>query len=177
MGWQSFPSEVTDTRARAEMLDEAIDIIPRMHQREQFDYEGKHYQVKLSLMDPMHYPPPAVQKPHVPIWVPGVWPRMKSMRRLLKCDGLLPMKMNPEGKFEEITPADVAAMKAYIDANRTLETPFNIVVEGKTASLSVSEKQETLARWTLAGITWWIESLWGKSEEETLAVIEQGPPG
>lgn len=177
MGWQGFPSEVTDTRARAEMLDEAIDIITRLHRSEQFDYAGKHYQVKLSLLDPVHFPPPTVQKPRVPIWVPGVWPRMKSMRRLLKCDGLLPAKMNPEGKFEEVTPADVAAMKAFLTANRTLETPFDIVVEGQTASLGAAEKQETLARWTVAGITWWVESLWGKNEAETLAVIRQGPPG
>ena len=143
MGWRSFPSEVMGTRARAEMLDEAIDIITRLHQREQFDFSGKHYQVKLSLMEPIHYPPAAVQKPRVPIWIPAVWPRMKSMRRVLKCDGLLPLKMDGEGKFSEVTPADVAEMKAFIDENRTLETPFEIAVEGKTSGVISREGRET----------------------------------
>ena len=177
MGWRSFPSEVMDTRARAEMLDEAIDILTRMHQSEQFDYAGKHYPVKLSLMDTMHYPPPTLHKPRVPIWIPGVWPRMKSMRRVLKCDGLLPQKMSAEGKFEEVTPADVAEMAAYITANRTMETPCDIVVEGKTAGLSAGEKQDKLAQWVSAGITWWVESTWGMSKEEVQGLIEQGAPG
>jgi hypothetical protein len=176
MGWQGFPDEVTGTRARAEMLDEMIDILTRLHQREQFDYDGKHYRVRLSQVDPQHYPPAPLQQPRVPIWIPGVWPRMKSMQRVLKCDGLLPAKMNAEGKFEDVTPDDVRAMKAYIDAHRTLTTPFDIVVEGKTAGLSAAEKQEKLDAWQAAGITWWVESLWGSSEEETRAIIHQGPP-
>ncbi len=57
MGWQSFPDEVTDTKARAEMLDETIDILTLLFQRKQFDYDGKHYHLKLTLMDEIHYPP------------------------------------------------------------------------------------------------------------------------
>ena len=37
MGWQSFPDEVTDAKARAEMLDETIDILTLLYQRKQFD--------------------------------------------------------------------------------------------------------------------------------------------
>jgi hypothetical protein len=176
MGWRSFPSEVMDTRARAEMLDEAIDILTRLHQREQFDYDGKHYQLKLSLMETMHYPPATLQQPRVPIWIPAVWPRMKSMRRVLKCDGLLPQKMDAEGKFCEVTPADVAEMKAFIAANRPLDTPFEIVVEGKTSTLSQAAKEDKLAQWRGAGITWWIESMWEVAEKDVESVIEQGPP-
>lgn len=33
MGWQSFPDEVTDSKARAEMLDETIDILTLLYQR------------------------------------------------------------------------------------------------------------------------------------------------
>ncbi len=98
MGWQAFPDEIIDTKERAEMLDEAIDIITRLHQSEQFDYDGKHYHIKLTQLDTVHYPPKTIQQPRVPIWIPGVWPRKKSMKRVLKCDGLLPFKMSPEGK-------------------------------------------------------------------------------
>jgi hypothetical protein len=176
MGWQSFPDEVTNTKARAEMLDESIDILTLLYQRKQFDYEGKHYHLKLTLTDEQHYPPKPVQQPRIPLWVVGVWPRKKSMQRVLKCDGLLAEKMNRDGKEEEVTPADIREMKAYVDANRTLTTPFDIVVSGKTAALDRVQCQEKLLPWLEAGVTWWVEGLWGESEEQVSERIRQGPP-
>ncbi|MFN8530453.1 MAG: LLM class flavin-dependent oxidoreductase [Anaerolineae bacterium] len=107
MGWQAFPDEITDTKARAEMLDETIDILTLLYQRELFDYDGKHYHLKLTQLDEMHYPPKPVQQPRIPLWTVGVWPRMKSMERTLKCDGVILEKMSTDGKGEPITPADV----------------------------------------------------------------------
>ncbi len=176
MGWQGFPDEVTDTHTRAEMLDEAIDILDLLYQRKPFDYDGKQYHVRLTLLDEQYYPPPPVQQPRIPLWVVGVWPRKKSMQRILKCDGLLPQKMNAAGAFEETTPEDIRAMKAYIDANRTLTTPFDIIVEGKTEGMLPDEALEKLAAWAEAGVTWWIEGLWERSEEQAFERIRQGPP-
>jgi alkanesulfonate monooxygenase SsuD/methylene tetrahydromethanopterin reductase-like flavin-dependent oxidoreductase (luciferase family) len=176
MGWQAFPDEVTDTRARTEMLDETIDILTLLFHGKQFDYDGQHYHLKLTAMDEMHYPAKPVQQPRVPLWAVGVWPRMKSMKRVLKCDGLFPNKINPEGKFEDLTPADVREIKAYVESNRGLDTPFDIVVEGKTAGLNRAEMQDKLGPWVLAGATWWIESLWGGSEEQIAQRIQAGPP-
>lgn len=174
MGWQGFPDEVTDTRARAEMLDEGIDILILLYRRKQFDYDGKHYHIKLTLVDEMHYPPSPVQQPRIPLWVVGVWPRMKSMKRVLKCDGLIPAKMDREGKFVEVLPADIHEMKAYVDANRTLTTPFDIVVEGKTAGLDRAQMRDKLHPWVEAGATWWMEILEGEDQIRTR--IQQEPP-
>ncbi|MCC6168449.1 MAG: LLM class flavin-dependent oxidoreductase [Caldilineaceae bacterium] len=176
MGWQGFPDEVTDTKARAELLDESIDILTLLYQRKPFDYTGRHYHLKLTLLDEQHYPPQPVQQPRIPLWVVGVWPRMKSMQRVLKCDGLLAEKMNPDGKAEEVTPADIRAMKAYVDANRTLTTPFDIVVGGTTAGLAHAQIQEKLLAWQEVGVTWWVEGLWSESEQEATARIRRGPP-
>jgi len=176
MGWQAFPDEVTETKARAEMLDETIDILTLLYKREQFDYNGKHYHLKLTQLDLMYYPPKPIQQPRIPLWVPGIWPRMKSMRRILKCDGLLPQKMNPQGEFEAVTPGDLRQMKAFIDANRTLATPFDYVVEGKTEGLAPSERSDKLREWAEAGATWWIEGLWEATEEQAIARLRQGPP-
>jgi hypothetical protein len=176
MGWHGFPDEVTDTRARAEMLDESIDILTLLYQRKQFDYQGKHYHLKLTLLDEQHYPPKPIQQPRIPLWVPGIWPRKKSMQRVLKCDGLLPEKISQTGQPEEVTPADIREMKAYVDANRTLTTPFDIVASGKTAGMDRAQLQNTLLPWIEAGATWWIEGLWGESEEQVAERIRQGPP-
>lgn len=176
MGWQGFPDEVTDTKTRAEMLGETIDILTLLYRHKPFDYEGQHYHLKLTLMEEKHYPPPPVQQPRIPLWCVGVWPRMKSMARVLKCDGLLPNKMNSEGKFEELQAEDIHAMKAYVDAHRHSETPFDIVVEGKTGGLSRAQASDKMHTWIDSGATWWIEGLWGEPLEATIARIKQGPP-
>ena len=177
MGWQAFPDVPTDIHTRAEMLDETIDILTELYQRKQFDYDGKHYHLKLTQLDTMHYPPKPVQQPRIPLWVVGAWPRKKSMRRILKADGLLPMKLDAEGKPEDVQPADLREMKAYIDANRAPSTtPFDYIIEGKTVGLSKQETIDKLCPWAEAGMTWWIESAWGISEDDLRAIIRQGPP-
>jgi hypothetical protein len=176
MGWQGFPDEVTDPKIRAGMLDESIDILTLLYQRKQFDYNGKHYHLKLTLVDEMHYPPKPVQQPRIPLWVVGIWPRKKSMQRVLKCEGMFVEKMNREGKAEEATPADVCEIKAYVDANRTLTTPFDIVLGGKTAGLDRPQLQDKLLPWQEAGVTWWVEGMWEETEEQVTGRIRQGPP-
>lgn len=158
------------------MLDETIDILDLLYQRKPFDYDGKHYHLKLSQLDPMYYPPKPVQQPRIPLWVPGIWPRMKSMQRILKCDGLFPQKMNPKGEFEEVTPDDLHQMIAYIGANRTLTTPFDIVAEGKTNGLDQARVKEKLQEWAEAGAAWWVEGLWEATEEQATNRLRPGPP-
>jgi hypothetical protein len=158
------------------MLDETIDILTLLYQRKQFDYDGKHYHLKLTLMDEMHYPPKPVQQPRIPLWVVGVWPRKKSMQRVLKCDGVFVEKRGLDSKPVDATPADIGAIKAYVDANRVLTTPFDIVTSGKTSGLDHSQLQDTLVPWMEAGATWWIEGLWGEPEEKVIERIRIGPP-
>ena len=175
MGWSSFPGLVMDTKGRAEILDETIDILTQMFQRKQFDYDGKHFKIQLSTMDPQHYPPASFQQPRVPIWIPGVWKKQKSMQRILKCDGFFPVCMDAEGKFVDLTPAALQDMKAYIDANRTATGPFDIVVEGRVLRLDPGEAQDKLGAWVGAGMTWWVESTWEETEEGIRELIRKGP--
>lgn len=176
MGWQAFPDEVTDAKARAEMLDETIDILTLLYQRRQFDYNGKHYHLKLTQLDEMHYPPRPVQQPRVPLWCVGIWPRKKSLQRILKCDGMIVEKMSMDDKPSDITPDDVREIKAYVDENRTISTPFDIVLNGKVADLDPSQLRDKLLPLIDAGATWWIEGLWDATEELAAERIRRGPP-
>jgi hypothetical protein len=176
MGWQSFPDEKTGKKERGEMLSETIELLTHLFGGKQFDYDGKHFHLKLTLLEEMHYPPRPVQQPRIPLWCVGVWPRMKSMRRVLMCDGLIPQRINAQGEFEEVRPADLRAMKMYVEENRTLTTPFDIVVGGKTAEMSAAEVQEKLGTWSEAGATWWTEGLWGLNLEQALERVRSGPP-
>jgi alkanesulfonate monooxygenase SsuD/methylene tetrahydromethanopterin reductase-like flavin-dependent oxidoreductase (luciferase family) len=176
MGWQGFPGEVTRPRARAEMLDETIDILNLMFQRQPFDYNGKHYQVKLTSLDEQYYPPKPIQRPRIPLWAPVIWPRAQSRQRILKCDGLFAEKWSADGKPEAVTPQDIHDMHAYVAAQRTLTTPFEIVVGSTTAALDSAQPTDSLLPWIEAGVTWWIKELWGASRETVLETIRQGPP-
>jgi len=176
MGWHAFPDEVTDTKARAAMLDETIDILTLLYQSKPFDYDGQHYHLKLTELDEMHYPPKAVQQPRIPLWVPGLWPRQKSMQRVLKCDGLLVEKLDENGRPTTATPDDVREMKAFVEANRTLTTSFDIVMNGSSKDLDTAQQKETLLAWQAAGVTWWIEGLWDGTDETVVEVIRHGPP-
>lgn len=176
MGWQAFPDEVTDPKSRAEMLDETIDILTLLYQRKQFDYDGKHYHLKLTQLDLMHYPPKPVQQPRVPLWCVGLHPRRGSMQRVLKCDGIIAEKRSSDNKPEDVTPQDVREIKAYVDANRSESTPFEIVLNGKVADLDHSQLQDKLLPLIDAGATWWIEGLWDATEEVAVERIRRGPP-
>ena len=176
MGWNAFPDEVTDPRARAEMLDETIDILTLLYKRKQFDYDGKHYHLKLTQLDVMHYPPQPVQQPRVPLWCVGIWPKMKSMRRVLKCDGVILEKRNAEDQQEDVRAEDVEAVKAYVQANQAESAPFDIVLNGKVADLDCSQLQDKLLPLIEAGTTWWIEGLWDATEEVAVERIRRGPP-
>lgn len=176
MGWHAFPDEVSDTRARAEMLDETIDILTLLYQRRQFDYDGRHYHLKLTQMDVMHYPPKPLQQPRIPLWCVGIWPRKKSMARVLKCDGVIPEKRLPDDKQVDALPEDIREIRAYVDANRDPATPFDIVLNGRVADLDRPQLQDKLLPLIEAGATWWIEGLWDATEAAAAERIRRGPP-
>ncbi len=180
-GFAEF-GEVTPRKERAELLDEALEIVTGLWRGQPFRYAGKHYQVQPVSFYP---PPPPVQQPRIPIWVVGAWPGRKSMQRVLRYDGLLPQVVKPGAGGASVaqaaTPDEVGQMRDYILANRTETTPFDIVVEGETPGDDPARSAETLQPWVDAGATWWLESLWRTMDEadgaETVRRrLEQGPP-
>lgn len=171
-GFASFGEE-TDRQMRAELVDESIDILHGLWRGQPFSYAGAHYQIAETSFMP---PPPPVQ-PRIPIWMVGAWPRPKSMRRVLRCDGLLPM-VAPRGEpVRQAAPDDVRQMRAYVAANRPADTPFDIVVEGTTPGIDPQQERDTVRAYRAAGATWWIEAMWQTPEPDAvLARIAQGPP-
>ncbi|MBA2375753.1 MAG: LLM class flavin-dependent oxidoreductase [Rubrobacteraceae bacterium] len=175
-GGFSKVGEPTDKKARAEILDESLEILTGLWSGEPFSYEGNYHRV-----EEMTFLPKPVQTPRIPVWVVGAWPSKKSMNRALRYDGLLAYTTyRTPGHVE---PEDVRGMREYVAERRggkpfdTLET-FDIVMEGETPGGDPDRASEMVAPFAEAGITWWMESPWTPpNDPDTLRErIRNGPP-
>ncbi len=165
--------EVMDRKTRAKLLDESLEIVTGLWSGQPLHYEGEHYQVQgMTLL------PPPIQSPRIPCWVVGAWPRIKSMQRALRYDGLLPNKLDEDGRLAEITPEDIRAMKTYVEEHRVSDTPFDIVWEGRTPGEDRERGAAIVRKWEEAGATWWLEAMWESdvTMDDVSRRIEQGPP-
>jgi alkanesulfonate monooxygenase SsuD/methylene tetrahydromethanopterin reductase-like flavin-dependent oxidoreductase (luciferase family) len=175
LGFARF-GEVMDRKLRAEFLDESIDILQGLWSGKPFSYHGKHYQLQEAAFQLT-----PVQSPHIPIWVVAAWPRQKSMRRALRCDGILPVKATAECISSSLTPEDVRAIREYVDENREQPTPFDIVLESDTSGDDIARAGAIVQPFAEAGATWWLEDVaaapykTGGIEGMRLR-IKQGPP-
>ena len=177
--------EEMDRRTRAEMLDEGIDLI-RGFWEGRLRYDGTHYQADLSPRDDLGDVATPVQA-RIPLWVVAAWPRQKSMRRALRCDGLLPNVMR-DGVGEERTPEDMAvtlddmrAIRAWL-REQGASPDFDLIAEGETPADDRDEARDIAARWQDAGATWWLEARWGlphhspERMNDVRTRLEAGPP-
>ena len=73
-----------------------------------------------------------------------------------------------------------APCTAYVDARRTGQGPYDIVVEGVTPG-DAQEAGNVVRPWAEAGATWWIEADWEalngpEAVDSIRRRIVQGPP-
>jgi hypothetical protein len=172
--------EVLDRRQRAEMLDEGIDVIAGLWDGNLM-FSGTHYDVDLTGRNDLAEVLCIVQTPRPPIWVVGAWPRPKSMRRVLRCDGLLPVCMDDAG-FRPTTPADIRDMLTWLDANGSRRPGFDVVMEGETPADDPRKAADIVGPWAEAGCTWWLDARWEmphhgpERERQVYERLEAGPP-
>jgi len=171
--------EQLDRRIRADMLGEGIDLMAGLWQG-QLKFEGAHYSVDLSPRTDLAASAQPVQRPRPPVWVVGVWPRMRSMRRVLHGDGLLPHVMGDNG-FADTQPDDIRAMRQWLNEQGS-RPDFDIITEGETPADDPVRATEIVAPWSEAGCTWWLETRWNPpadpkpGTDEVRTRIEAGPP-
>jgi alkanesulfonate monooxygenase SsuD/methylene tetrahydromethanopterin reductase-like flavin-dependent oxidoreductase (luciferase family) len=165
----------SDRRVRAEMLDEGLEILDGLWSGKPFRYEGKYNQLKS-----MTFIPRPFQRPRIPIWVVGAWPRPKSMRRVLKYDGLIPVIKKADGVHDEVPPERIREMKEFVERNRVvrgrMRKEFDVVVGGETP-MDEMKAGRIVAPYAESGATWWTETMWGVSRmSDVRNRIRAGPP-
>jgi alkanesulfonate monooxygenase SsuD/methylene tetrahydromethanopterin reductase-like flavin-dependent oxidoreductase (luciferase family) len=151
----------TDPRVRAAQLDEGLEIITGMWEEGPFQFEGEHYQVRRNRFEPR-----PVQKPRIPIWVAGMLPNLRPLRRAARYEGVYPIRAD----MRDMTLEDISSVGSYVGKHRTGTGPFDIVVYGGPDS-DVQEMERAGATWYITG-----PSEGGESLATTLEWIAAGPP-
>jgi alkanesulfonate monooxygenase SsuD/methylene tetrahydromethanopterin reductase-like flavin-dependent oxidoreductase (luciferase family) len=172
--------EATDRRTRAELLDEGLEVITGLWDR-RMTFSGRHYQIDLGERQDLAAVGAPVQRPRIPIWVVAAWPRPRSMRRALRCDGLLPSVLDGDAQ-RGVTPDDVRAMRRWLEEQGGPWPGFDVVMEGETPAGDPQAARALVAPWEDAGCTWWLDARWEMPHESPERMrqvrerLEAGPP-
>jgi alkanesulfonate monooxygenase SsuD/methylene tetrahydromethanopterin reductase-like flavin-dependent oxidoreductase (luciferase family) len=146
-------SEVTDLRERATLLDDGIDLMRALWEgRDAF--HGAVHDLTFEARDQLDVTRPVQDR--VPIWVVALWPRMKSMRRAVRCDGVVPQF---EGEEHHGSPAVVLEMRAWL-AEQGAREDLDVIAQGETPAADGAAAAAEAAVWAEAGCTWWLETNW-----------------
>jgi alkanesulfonate monooxygenase SsuD/methylene tetrahydromethanopterin reductase-like flavin-dependent oxidoreductase (luciferase family) len=166
--------EPTDPAVRAAMLDEGLEVLTGLWSGETVSFKGRHYRV-----EEVAFQPTPVQRPRIPIWVAGAWPRPGPLRRAARFDGSCPLKVDPSGELAVLAPEELGQLLAVVRRHRDdPAAPFDVLLGGITPEDPAAARAmlEPLAE---AGMTWWQET--ADPRQTDLATfrrrVRQGPPG
>jgi alkanesulfonate monooxygenase SsuD/methylene tetrahydromethanopterin reductase-like flavin-dependent oxidoreductase (luciferase family) len=153
--------ESGDARARADRLDEALAIVTGLWTGERFSFDGAHERIDRATFEPV-----PVQRPRPPIWVAGLLPNRRPLRRAARYEGVFDVAAGHRG------PTAIAEVAAVIREARGHLDGFDIVAEGESPGPYEPAALET------AGATWWFEHIsWKRSPLDAMwARIKAGPP-
>ena len=159
--------EATTAKQRARMLDEALDVLVGLWSGKRFQYHGKYYH-----LEEVVFLPQPIQRPRIPIWVGGSYPLRGPMQRAARWDGTCLSPTTNNGKW---TPADVQALKAFIESERLSSTPFDIALGGQQRSADWGQERALIKSLAEVGATWWIEWIPPIPLDVMRACIQRGP--
>jgi alkanesulfonate monooxygenase SsuD/methylene tetrahydromethanopterin reductase-like flavin-dependent oxidoreductase (luciferase family) len=164
---------------RAGMLDEGLRMLEPLWRAEPFRFDGSFYR---AVPADRAIPAAPVQQPRIPVWVVGLWPSPRSMRRVARWDGWLPNARGADGTPGRPSVEQVEAAVSWLRAERARQdlpwSGFDIIVEGTTRP-GPHGGAEVVA-WARAGATWWIEADWSLEGPDAVAAsrdrLRAGPP-
>ena len=143
--------EIDDDAARAERLDEGLELLTQLWSGEEVNYAGHHFVASGVRFLPR-------PEPSIPIWVAARSAKPALMRRAARHDGICP----------ETTIDGLREMLTRIEAERGTLDGYDVVVRGAPG--------DDPAPWAAAGATWWLVHVPEMANAvEAEAVIRLGP--
>ncbi len=153
--------EERDPRARAALLDEALDVMLELWTGEPVTHAGPAHRLDAAVVRPA-----PLRRP--PVWLGCVWPHRRPLRRAARYDGVFPVS-----HVAPLTSAKLTELMRVIGEHRAPDAgAFDLVV--------VNHERPDAARLADlrgAGATWWLQ---GFGEQPRLADVKAaataGPP-
>ncbi|HMA48007.1 MAG TPA: LLM class flavin-dependent oxidoreductase, partial [Frankiaceae bacterium] len=140
--------EPDDLRARAETLDEALDLMTALWSGEPVTFHGRHLRA-----DGVRMLPTPVQRPRVPVWCAGRWPARAPLRRAARWDGVMPTHASYD-RGRPMPPGELRRVVSYVAAHRDVAAPFDVALEGATDGGRPDRDAATVLPYVDAGLTW-----------------------
>jgi len=162
-------NEAIDFKVRAEMLDEALEVVTGFWKGEPLTLHGKYYGV-----DGVTLLPKPVQQPRIPIWVGGN--SRGARRRASRYDGWIMAGPAPSAGVEGLALNRVEESLGLIKRIKTDMATFDVVYihdfpddERRLRNLVEGARA--------VGVTWLLEGIYGLryTREEALKRVEKGP--
>lgn len=163
--------EVTDLRGRAELMDEGIVLIRTLWEGGR-SFRGEHYRYQTGRLDLSMVVAPVQTR--IPIWVVGVWPAPKSMRRTLRCDGVIPQYQAADRDSRVPTSDDARAVRTWL-TEQGVPAGFDLIADGETPVDDAAAAAAMVQDWADASCTWWLETWW-EAPDRMRERIAAGPP-
>jgi alkanesulfonate monooxygenase SsuD/methylene tetrahydromethanopterin reductase-like flavin-dependent oxidoreductase (luciferase family) len=160
-----------DPRRRAEMLDEGLEIVNGLWSGAEYEFTGKYFHIQRTRFNPASF-----QKPRIPVWIAGIWPKKGPLARAARWDGYFPLGGIRENRF--LMPEEISCILNSMKEVRESQAPFDIIASGYTDGLNPSAEARYVDEYDQAGATWWLEALdpWRLSSLEARKRIKLGPP-
>jgi alkanesulfonate monooxygenase SsuD/methylene tetrahydromethanopterin reductase-like flavin-dependent oxidoreductase (luciferase family) len=152
--------EERDPRQRAELLDEALEIVAGLWAGQPFSFRGTHFTV-----DEVTFLPRPVQEPRPPIWIGGGYPKRRPVERALRWDGACLYN----ARHGPLPPEAVAELRA-----RAGPRSWTIAVGGSPRRDDWDAEREHVAAVRDAGADWWIEWAPPADRDSMRAVVDRG---
>ena len=163
--------EEEDLRERATLLDDGIDVMRALWSGKR-SHEGPRFSYTFGMDDQLRVGSP--RSGSIPLWVVAAWPRPKSMRRALRCEGVVPQYADHQG-----SPEDARDVRRWLVEHGAVPK-IDVIAQGQTSG--EREGLEEVARWREAGCTWWLETNWEMPHHvparmsEVTGRLSLGPP-
>jgi alkanesulfonate monooxygenase SsuD/methylene tetrahydromethanopterin reductase-like flavin-dependent oxidoreductase (luciferase family) len=155
--------EERDPRARAALLDEALEVVLEVWGGKPVTRDGPAFPLREARVLPT-----PLQTPRPPVWVACVWPHRRPLRRAARYDGVFPVSHQWSLSGDELRELlDVVAAHRPADAE-----PFDLVVVNHERP-----DAERAAELAAAGTTWWLQGFGERPRlADVQAAADAGPP-
>jgi alkanesulfonate monooxygenase SsuD/methylene tetrahydromethanopterin reductase-like flavin-dependent oxidoreductase (luciferase family) len=160
-----------DPVSRGRILDESLEVLADLWSGEAVAFEGEHLHVKAA-----GFLPAPLQQPRIPIWVAGLWPNKRPMRRAAAWDGAFPIDVGGD-LTQQLSLERMAEAIAFVREYRKVDAPFDVAHAGLMSG-DRDRDIETAASYAEIGVTWWLEHVYpGRMTANQLRhLIREGPP-